>query len=263
MVPCVAPGAINVTSPGVKKADAVKKQETTTVDSAASLLPTVIGLVQNVKNLSAQQQKLTADCAPTNEEITIVNDLVKEWAKIGDTDADSAANGLGVICAPDINADTAYEDGYYQKYMDYADKKDACYERFTGPNNKDMIWFEFPKASKATVCDVNNPKNCHTVSNVYDVFAKISFGSADYTKSEASKIAKLIEKSERCTDAKQRAAKRELWGGFLTQTLGNVGKNSGASGTDMVIQAVSSAGGSGLQSMLPSLGTIANQILDK
>ena len=60
-----------------------------------------------------------------------------------------------------------------------------------------------------------------------------------------------------------RAAKRELWGGFLTQTLGSVGKTSGASGTEAVIQAVSSAGGGGFQSMLPSLGQMATQVLEK
>ncbi len=260
LTPSFAPAAVSV-----KKAASVKKQETAAVDSATSLLPTVINLVGSVKNLNAQQQQLTADCVPTSEEIRVVNDLVKEWAKTGDMDAESAAYGLGQPCSnyPDSVLDSRSEDGFYQSFMDIADKNEVCYERFTGRNNADMIWFKFPKASSARVCDINNPKNCQTVSNLYDIFAKIPFGEEDYTESEAAKISRLIEKSEKCAPAKMRAAKRELWGGFLTQTLSGVGKTSGASGTEAVIQAVSSAGGGGFQSMLPSLGQLATQALEK
>ncbi|MBO7644976.1 MAG: hypothetical protein J6S57_01565, partial [Alphaproteobacteria bacterium] len=241
--PLVAFGVVNVTHPGVKKADVVKKQESLPIDSATSLLPTVIGLVQDVKNMNVQQQKLTSDCVPTGEEIRLVNDLVKEWAKIGDTDAETAAQGLGVPCSQYTDAELTqkYEDGRYQNYMEFAvDKNETCYERFTGKNNANTIWFKFPKASSAKICDINNPKNCNTESNIYEVFGKISFGVEDYTKSEASKIAKLVEKSQKCAPAKIRAAKRELWGGFLTQTLGNIGKGGGVSGTEAVIQTVSS-----------------------
>lgn len=260
-VPYVAQGAVNVTSSGVKKASAVKMQQVAPVDSATSLLPTVIGLVSDVKNLNAQQQQLTADCAPTGDEIKIVNDLVKEWAKIGETTAENAVSGLGEPCSQ--ATDDSSDDGSYQSRMEFADKNEACYERFTGESNRGAIWFNFPRATSARVCDVNNSKNCHTVSNIYDVFAKIPFTTEDYTKSEATKIAKLLEKSEKCAPARIRAAKRELWGGFLTQTLSGVGKTSGASGTEAVIQAVSSAGGGGLQSMLPSLGQMATQVLEK
>lgn len=260
LAPSLAPGAVSV-----KKASSVKKQETTPVDSATSLLPSVIGLVGNVKNLNAQQQQLEADCVPTSEEIRVVNDLVKEWAKIGDVDAEAAAYGLGRPCSDisDNELATKFEDGYYQSFMDIADTNEICYERFTGATNENMIWFKFPKASSARICDINDAKKCHTVSNLYDIFAKIPFSTEDYTKAEASKIARLMEKSEKCAPAKMRAAKRELWGGFLTQTLGSVGKTSGASGTDAVIQAVSSAGGGGIQSMLPSLGQLATQALEK
>ena len=261
LVPSLAPGAVSV-----KKASSVKTQETAPVDSATSLLPTVIGLVGNVKTLNAQQQQLTAECVPTNDEIKVVNDLVKEWAKIGDTDAETAASGLGRPCSDyvsDSELQNYYEDGTYQTFMDSADKKEVCYERFIGKTNDGMIWFKFPKASSAKVCDVNNAKNCKTVSNLYDIFAKIPFNTEDYTKSEASKIARLVAKSEKCAPSKISAAKRELWGGFLTQTLGSVGKSTGASGTESVIQAVSSAGGGRITSMLPSLGQMATQALEK
>ena len=46
--------------------------------------------------------------------------------------------------------------------------------------------------------------------------------------------------------------------------MGNVGQTTGASGMESVMQAVQSLGGSGnLKSVLPSLGTMATQALDK
>lgn len=258
LAPIIASGAVSV-----KKASSVKTQEAAPVDAATSLLPNVIGLVGSVKTLNAQQQQLTSDCVPTDEEVRVVNNLVKEWAKTGVTDAESAASGLGTPCSTDTELGSTDDYNKYQAFMEYAEKNETCYERFGGPSNAHMIWFKFPKASVAKICDVNNAKNCEKVSNVYDIFDKIPFSAEDYTKSEVAKVAKLVEKSEKCSPSKIKAAKRELWGGFLTQTLGNVGKTSGASGTESVIQAVSSAGGGGLQSMLPSLGQLATQALEK
>ena len=102
------------------------------------------------------------------------------------------------------------------------------------------------------------------VSNIYDIFALIPFGDEDYTKSEAAKISQFKTKAERCAPGKIGVAKRELYGNFVTQTLGNLGQVSGASGTASVLEAVSSMGGGGnIQSMLPSLGSVATQLLDK
>jgi len=256
VAPVVAWGEVSV-----KKSSSVKKKTEAPLDSAASLVPTVVGLVGSVKTLNAQQQQLTADCVPTSDEIRVVNDLVKEWAKTGDTDAVSAANGLGEPCWASAGGS---DDGSYQRFMEVnMGGKETCYERFVGSGNQDMIWFEYPKASLANVCDPVTNKDCKKVSNLYDIFERIPFTTQDYTKGEAAKVARLVEKSQKCAPSRINAAKRELWGGFLTQTLGNVGKTSGVSGTDAVIQAVSSAGGGGLQSMLPSLGQMATQAFDK
>lgn len=257
VAPVVALGAVSV-----KKSSSVKKNTESSIDSATSLLPTVISLVGNVKGLNAQQQQLVADCVPTSDEIRVVNDLVKEWAKIGDVDATGAIVGLGDPCNSELS-EIRSDDGSYARFMEIADNNEVCFERFVGASNKEMIWFGYPKASSAKVCDPVTNKDCKTVSNIYEIFEKIPFSTQDYTKAEAAKVAKLVAKSEKCAPSKINAAKRELWGGFLTQTLSGVGKTSGASGTDAVIQAVSSAGGGGLQSMLPSLGQMATQVLDK
>ncbi len=244
----VSQAAVNI-----KKAAPVATKKTEAMESATSLLPTVIGLVSSVKSLNAQQQQLSADCAPTYDELNTVNDLVKEWAKLGETTAASAASGLGNQCTS------------YQAFMDLADDDESCYEAFTSESSdKDTIWENFPKATSAKICEDGSSKNCKNVSNIYDIFGKLPFTDADYTKSEIKKVAALKEKATRCAPAKIAAAKRELYGGFLTQTLSSVGQSTGAAGTASVLEAVSSMGGSGdIKSMLPSLGSMATQMFDK
>lgn len=254
-------GAINVKTSGVKKAAPVATKQVDKLDSATSLLPTVINLVANVKALNVQQQQLTADCAPTTSEIEMVNNLVKEWAKTGTITATVAESGLGGYCSEDRWKNSS---GYYHNYMEYADKKKSCFENFSSDEDKDTVWYLFPKASKTEICDSINKQNCENISNIYDVFAKIPFTEEDFTEGEAKKISKFIEKMNRCAPGKLNAARSELVGGFLTQTLGSVGQSSGVAGTAAVLDAVSGMGGSGdIKSMLPSLGQMAVQVMDK
>ena len=251
-VTSVSQAAVNI-----KKAAPVATKKADTVESATSLLPSVIGLVSGVKNLNAQQQQLSADCAPTSDEIKTVNDLVKEWAKLGETTAEEAVRGVGDIKCPEGTS--------YESFMKlYAGDNESCYEVFDSDADQETVWVGFPKVTSASVCDIDNAKNCKTVHNIYQIFGKIPFSTEDYTVSESKKIAKLIEKSQRCAPEKIAAAKRELYGGFLTQTLSGVGQSTGAAGTSAVLDAVSSMGGSGdVKSMLPSLGQMALQTFDK
>ena len=260
--PFLSYGAVSVKNTGVKKAAPVATQQTDKMETATSLLPTVIGLVSTAKSLGVQQQQLTADCAPTSSEIETVNNLVKEWAKTGVIAASDAESGLGKPCS---NNREKNDSGYYASQMQYADKNFKCFESFTAEKaDKDMIWYKFPKASSGNICDVVDGKNCKNVSNIYDVFAKIPFSDEDYTEAEVKKIAKLKEKMEKCAPGKLNAAKRELYGNFVTQALGNVGQSTGASGTAAVLEQVSSMGGAGnIQSVLPSLGQMAGQVLNK
>ena len=244
----VSQAAVNI-----KKAAPVAAKKTEAVESATSLLPTVIGLVTSVKALSAQQQQLSADCAPTSDEITTVNELVKEWAKLGESTKDSAVSGLGYLC-----------NGSYSEHLRIDDSDEMCYENFHSSADEGTVWYGFPKVSSGQKCQDGNSSKCSTVSNIYDIFGRIPFNEDDYTKSEAKKVAKLKEKAERCAPAKLAAAKRELYGSFLTQALGTVGQSTGAAGTSSVLEMVSSLGGSGdIKSMLPSLGTMGMQMFDK
>lgn len=265
VVACVMPltswGAVNIKSSGIKKAAPVStKQQVNKMDSMTSLLPAVMGLVGSVQSLKSEQQKLNSGCEPTSDEKSTVDDLVKEWAKIGTTDASSALSGLGEPCS--TAADNS--GGHYQGFIDnHRDEEDVCYETFSSKSDKGTPWEGFPKVSSGKLCDVDN-KKCEYISNIYDIFAKIPFSDADYTIAEVAKITKLKEKFDRCAPAKLRAAKSEALGNFVIQAMGNVGQTTGASGMESVLQAVQSLGGSGnLKSVLPSLGTMATQALDK
>ena len=265
VVPCASWSAVNVKSSGIKKAAPVATKQEDKMGSVTSLLPTVIGLVGSVQALNKQQQALSADCAPTSSEIQLVNDLVKEWAKLGTTTASSARGSNVVACSGTFESNN---EGGYSGYINNTyieDEKDTlCIETFTGKNSEGTIWRGFPKASSAKKCDIDDKKNCENISNVYDIFALIPFTDEDYTVSEAAKIAQFKAKAERCAPGKIKAAKRELYGNFVTQTLNNMGQTSGAAGTASVLEAVSSMGGGGnIQSMLPSLGTMATQMFDK
>jgi hypothetical protein len=246
-VTCVSQAAVNI-----KKAAPVATKKANATETTTSLVPTVVGLVSGVQNLQAQQKQLVADCTPTSDEINTVNDLVKEWAKLGVTTADSAKSGLG-----DRDCTDAFLD-----HLEFDDDNEKCYELFSTEADKETVWYGFPKVSYGKKC--KDGKNCTVVSNMYDIFEKIPFSNDDYTKAEARKVANLKEKAERCSDSKIKAAKAELYGGFLTQTLSGVGQSTGAAGTTSVLDAVSSMGGSAdLKSMLPSLGQMATQVVDK
>ncbi len=247
-VTCVSQAAVNI-----KKAAPVATKKASATDTATSLVPTVVGLVGSVQNLQAQQKQLTADCTPTSDEINTVNDLVKEWAKLGETTPENAHSGLGDRDCTDA----------FQYHLDFDDDSEKCYEVFKTNADDKTVWLNFPKVSSGKRCK-DGGKNCTVETNMYEIFEKIPFSEADYTKAEATKISKLKEKAERCSPSRIKAAKAELYGGFLTQTLSSVGQSTGAAGTTSVLDAVSSMGGSGdLKSMLPSLGSMATQVMDK
>ena len=256
VAPSVSLGAVvvNKKSSVVKKAAPVEAQDSGGlgggIQSAASLLPAVIGLVQDVQQLKKDQQQLSAGCAPSSTDINTVNDLVKEWAKISDTTADSAKSGLGTNVAGSGSAT-------YKDCMESQDKN-GCYETFT---DSGYVWTGFPKASSGKL------SNGKDVSNVYLVFNKIPFGPEDYTQSELSKVKSLIEKTERCSPELISKKKKELWGNFLVGTIGKVGSATGTAGVSDVMgmaQTLGASGGAGgVSSVLSSFGGQALQSFDK
>lgn len=259
LAPCVSMAEIVVHKKSVVSKPESSSGQSGKVESVMGLLTPVLSTVQGVMQLKQATQELSANCVPTDSEIRTVNELVQEWAKIGDTNANGAVSGLERVSANDT----------YQNAMENADKNtiyadvfqdSKCKNYSDGCDNTDCnIWCGYPKASKAKL---GNGKN---VSNIYDIFAKIPFDPKDYTKSELDKVSKLIEKSEKCAPGKIGAKKRELWGNFLTGTIANIGTSAGVSGVGDVMQMATQFSGSsgGVSNLLGGFGQMVPAILDK
>lgn len=245
----------------IKKAAPVAPKQTSVVESTGSMVPTVLGLVNSIKELSAKTKALTEECVPSSAEITFVNNMVQEWAKTGAATAEEAEKALGMQRCKDISSG-----GYARTVEINAGESDdlVCTDWFGGDGNKDMIWYGYPMAAKATYCadgsfECGNSQK-KTVSNIYNVFNLIDFGVNDYTVAEAKMATQLQAKIEKCSDAKLSAAKRAMWSEFLVNTISNVGQptNTGA-----IMQSVGNISQSGLGGGLSSLSGIATQIFNK
>lgn len=245
----------------IKKAAPVAPKTTSAVESTGSLLPSVLGLVSAVKSLDAKTKELTAECVPSAAEISFVNNTVKEWAKTGASTADEAERALGMKrCKGKASG------GYAQSVEINAGEDDefVCTDWFGGAGDTGMVWENFPMAAKATYC-ADGSFGCgnsqkKTVSNIYNVFNLIDFGTEDYTPGEAKMASQLLAKIEKCSDAKLSAAKRAMWSEFLVNTISGVGQSTN---TGAIMQSVGSISQSGLGGGISSLSGLATQLMDK
>lgn len=256
---CIAPLFSAGAAVQVKKAAPVVTKPSGGTDGAASLVPTVIGLVSGVIDMNAKQKALTSDCIPTTAEMNFVDNTMKEWAKTGQVTANSlktvlrrepcaSANGysveVGAMAAPGLT---------------------VCYNSFKSSSDEGMIWYNFPKTGKGTYCK-NGALTCTgndlvTVSDTYDIFNLIDFGPADYTPSEATMAAKLLKRVESCSTSKLNAKKKQMWGEFLINTAGSLGQKTNTGGIMQQVGAISSSGG--VSGALGSFNSIATQLMAK
>lgn len=250
-------GAAAVT---IKKAVPVAPKTTSVAESTGSLVPSVLGLVSTIKTLDAKVKALTAECIPSAAEIAFVNNTVKEWAKTGASTADEAEKALGMKRCKTATG------GYAQAIEINAGESDdlICTDWFGGAGNAGMVWENFPMAAKATYCadgsfECGNSQK-KTVSNIYDVFNLIDFGTEDYTAAELKMASVLQAKIEKCSAAKLSAAKRAMWGEFLVDTISNMGQQTN---TGAIMQSVGSISTGGLGGGISSLSGLAGQLLDK
>ncbi len=275
IAPSVCNGAVTVhKKAAVTKKAAVETQQAGGMASAAGILSMIVPTVQSVLELKKQTQELSADCMPNSGDVSTVNRLVKEWAKIGDTSAIKAHKSISTKQCKDNDYEKQMKTDPQKECVVIFDDKSSCgkgdsrgtyYEfKFDMDCSKDdyacgykNVWCGYPQA-KAVKVDKKN------YSNVYDVFSKIPFVPEDYTKDEISAVSKLIEKSERCAPGKLSQKKRELWGNFLTKTISSVGTSAGVSGIGDVMQmATQFSGSGGVSSVLNNFGTMVPSMLDK
>ena len=260
-VMCMDAGAA-MAAVAIKKAATVTTQQKSAMDSAAGLVPTVLNIVGGVKDLTAKTNALTAECLPTSAEITFVDNIVKEWAKTG------AATAVEVQAALKRRpCDNSSGVGGYQASVRVAtsvDGMEICYDTFRGPGNEGTVWENFPKVGKATYCDDGSAtcgKNQKTMSDIYEIFNLVDFSEDDYLPSEATMAGKLIAKIEKCSDAKLSQAKKTLWGNYLVETIGGLGKNTGTADIMGTVGNVVNSGG--LTGGLTSIGSFISNTMNK
>ena len=244
----------------INKAAPVAAQETSAASSVTSLVPTVLGLITNVQSISAKQKELTAECIPSTQEITFVNNMIKEWAKTGAMSAEEVQKRLG---RKNCTSATGYQNSVNIAMA--TDMEDTiCFDFFGDSGDKGMVWENYPKASIATYCSDGGPVNmCSdkdkvTVSNIYDIFNLIDFVDVDYIgATEIKMYANITSKIETCSYSKLSAKKRQLWGEFLSSTINSLGEPTN---TGDIMQSVSSFTSGGLSQGLGSLGSLATSL---
>lgn len=256
-------GAANVLMP--KKADSVVKRDasTSTTATGASLLPTAANLVLSVIQLNQQQKALTAECEPTSREITFVNNMIKEWANAGGRNPFSASRAVRACSANESYATTVR----YAGTSIGVDNSTICWDTFTESEARNAVWSGYPKASVAEYCSdgSDNLSMCgknsrKKVTNMWTLFDLIDFENKDYTQGEASQAAALLEKATKCSTNKLAAKRLETFGGFITNTIGNLGKTTN---TDTVMNAVSGIVGQSGWGNIGGIANVAAQFLDK
>ena len=258
---CACADAFAATVLKPKKAAPVATQDLTTTSTTnvgASMLPNALNLVQGVMALNQQQKALKAECYPTTSEINFVNNMVKEWANAGVKDPFVGTN-------KNLKCDNG--DSYKASVLNKVDDPNnttlnICWDVFKGEEARGAVWSGFPKA---TVVDYypkgdKSSKTTEKSSNMWDIFAMIDFGDADYTKSEASQAAALRQKLDRCSDAKLAAQQKAAVGNFITGTIGNLGQSTN---TGSVMEAVTGIMGQSGMNGVGNLANIAVQFIDK
>lgn len=236
----------------IKKADSVEVKKTTaSKSSAASLVPTVLGLVSGVIDMKKQQKSLSADCVPSKKERAFVDKMMKEWAKSG--------KGLSDI-EKELNREACPAENGSGYKMDVQMSEAAgaaapCYNSFKGPGNEFMIWENYPRVGFAQYKDSDGKQI--TKSDTYDLFALIDFEPVDYRSDELTMAGNLLQKVENCSSARLNAKKKALWGTFLLNTAGGVGQKTDTSTILQQVSGITSSGGS----VGSSLGTAASQML--
>ena len=275
----VAYGAANVLVP--KKADSVVKRDTSasTTDVGASLLQTAGGLVVNAIAMGQEQKKLVAGCEPTSSEVSFVNSMIKEWAIAGAKNPLASkdgvggtmkgctdANGVSLVDGEDKPSYAATVKAYYASAgNDIAGL--ICYDVFKNDEARGAVWAGFPKAAVADYCagggdlSLCSKGNKKKATNLWTLFELIDFEEKDYTRAEASKALALLQKAQNCSGTKLAAKRLESFGGFLVNTVGNLGqKTNTASIMDAIPNLVGPGGGAG---KLGGIAPVVTQFLDR
>ncbi len=248
----------------IKKAASVSTQQATKMDSASGLVGTVLTLASGVKALNQKVNEMDAECQPTSAEVTFVNEIVKEWAKTGAASAEDVQRSLRRRPCSVSSGIGGYQEAVERAVL-MGNETDICFDSFRGMGNDGMVWQDFPRVGTASYCDDGSRscgKRMKYTSDMYEIFNLVDFTEADYTVQEAQTAGKIIAKIEKCSGAKLSQAKRALWGEFLTDSIGNMGKKTSTASIMETVSGVVGSGG-GLTGGLQSIGGFISNTMNK
>ena len=241
----------------VKKSEPVAASQNTTA-TTSSIVPAVIGLITNVVALNQQQNLMSKECEPSPSEITFVNNVVKEWAKVGRMTHEEMGK--------ELKRDRCqHYDGFRtdSALVNNVQGMEPCYNWANDPGK---IWHEYPQVGSALVCKKGgvcpSDRDKDMVTDIYDIFYLVDFDPQDYNKTEATMATRLLEKMDNCSAKKLSARRRALWGDFIATTAGGLGQQTDTRNIMEQIGGIVQTGSSGLGvNALSSIGGIATQMM--
>lgn len=248
-------GAVDAVT--IKKAASVETKKTDVKAMTGGVAPTVMGVINTVKQIKDKQATLTAECKPSSQDIENVNKILKEWAKAGRASADEVQQKLG------MRRCSSPSGGYEVSVQLAAGEEDGmpiCYDYF---NEENAVWHLFPVATMAYYCTDGSVSGCSDknrkdVTNMYDILNLVDFADVDMTADEIKVVKDLRAKADKCSDSKINAESRALWADLVVSTIGGVGQSTD---TGNIMQAVSGATNSGIAGILSTFGTMATQVM--
>lgn len=238
----------------INKAPTVATSKSAGNAGVTSLVPTVVELVTGVVSLNQQQNAMTAECEPTTADIAFVDGVIKEWAKTGQMTADQVGAAL--------KRERCEVSGCYAQSVLYSSNTPGLAVKYDFFNDPGKIWDGYPRVGSTRVCKKGatcaSERDKEMVTDMYEIFAIIDFGPADYNPTEATMAAKLLGKLDSCSTVKLNAKKRALWGEFLSKTASGVGQSTN---TGNIMEQIGGIVNSGPTGALSSIGGIATGMM--
>jgi len=215
-------------------------------------LATAMGLIGTVTALRTKTTELRRECEPSLSDITFINQMVQEYAKLGRSSAKELIENIH-------NVQYACPEGQKFKQNVKSGMPEECVDIFRGTGNNGKIWFEYPMADKSDRMCPSNNQQCNedrdgiVHSNAYRIYMALGWEEADLLPNEIANHTRLIGRASTCDPSavKRRIAETTMSGimGIVNQT-GQSNTTGTANGVMEMVQGMGSSGGSPLNSIM-------------
>ena len=219
------------------------------------LAATALGVVGTVTQLRTQTTALRRECEPTAGDVSFVNQMVQEYARIGRGTAEELIGSLQVHrCLHGHSFESSVAQGT---------QADECVDVFTNTGNTGRIWYNYPRAANSRrVCPANN-QNCNmdrdgvVFSNVYRIYMALGWQVDELLPNEIANHNRLVDRSQTCDPAavRQRTAQATLGAVMgLAGQAGGPATGQTATGVTGMVQTMGAAGSGGMGALQGVMG---------